>query len=62
MIHSSFHLPDSSDILYPTCQTAKRIYHFRRVSIRDAKADSGSVAIVSQIRSTTMLLMRTEGN
>jgi hypothetical protein len=33
-----------------------------RVSFTAAKADGDSVAIVTQIRATIMLLMRTEGN
>jgi hypothetical protein len=36
--------------------------YYCRVSLTDAKADGHSVAIVTQIRATTMLLMRTEGN
>jgi len=36
--------------------------YYCRVSRTDAKADGDSVAIVTQIRATTMFLMRTEGN
>jgi hypothetical protein len=34
--------------------------YYCRVSLTDCKADGDSVAIVTQIRATTMLLMRTE--
>jgi len=54
MIHSDFHFPDSNYFLYPTCQRPKRILHFRRVSLRHAKADGNSVVIVMQIRATSM--------
>jgi hypothetical protein len=39
-----------------------REIYYCRVSLTDAKTDGDSVAIVTQIRATTMLLMRTEGN
>jgi len=32
------------------------------LSLTDAKADGDSIAIVTQIRAMTMLLMRAEGN
>jgi hypothetical protein len=36
--------------------------NYCRVSLTAAKADGDSVAIVTQIRATTMLLMQTEEN